>query len=282
MKRKIIIVLTFVILLGISCAQKDAEKTIPQTKSTAETMQKDSEKLEDSESAPAEEITWEIIREIDHPTNAYTQGLLYHNGFLYEGTGQNGSSSVRKIDAKTGSILQQTNLENRYFGEGITIFDNKLYQLTWVSNTGFIYDLMGLKQTGTFEYFGQGWGLCTDGRHLIMSDGTNALRFLNPKTFKTEKTVMVVDERGMPLRNLNELEYINDEIWANVYMRNYIVIIDPVKGKVKRSIDLSLLQTKIDIGPETDVLNGIAYDKKRDEYYFTGKNWNKIFVVKLN
>jgi len=281
MRRKISIIFSFVVLMGVSCAQGDADKNVPQTKRVESQQTADSSQYIDPKTEPKPEIEWDIVREIDHATNAYTQGLFYEGGYLYESTGQNGASSVRKLDAKTGEILKKTDVDAKYFAEGITLLDKKIYQLTWITNTGFIYDFLSLKQIGTFEYFGQGWGLCTNGKYLIMSDGTNALRFLDPKTFRTDRTIMVIDEEGMPLRSINELEYINDEIWANVYMHNYIVVINPEDGKVKRSIDLSSLESKITIGPETDVLNGIAYDKKRDEFYFTGKNWNKIFVVKF-
>lgn len=222
-----------------------------------------------------------VVREINHDTAAYTQGLIYYKGDLYESTGQYGESTLRKLNPKTGKILEKIPLESKYFAEGIAIFKNSIYQLTWRAGTGFIYDLMTMRQTGTFTYYGEGWGITSDGKNLIMSDGTNALRFLDPKTMQVVKTIFVLDRNSYPLYYLNELEYINNEIWANVYMSNNIVRINPEDGHLISTIDLSFLKNKITITPSTDVLNGIAYDKKNDEYYFTGKNWNKIFVLKM-
>ncbi len=222
-----------------------------------------------------------IIRELPHDTQAYTQGLIYYKGMLYESTGQYDESSLRKIDPQTGNVLQTINLENKYFAEGIAIFNNKIYQLTWRQGIGFIYELSTMRQTGTFTYYGEGWGITNDNKYLVMSDGTNALRYLDPQTLQIVKTIFVIDENSIPLQYLNELEYINGEIWANVYTSNYIIRINPEDGRLVSRIDLSFLKDKIEITPETDVLNGIAYDKEHDEYYFTGKNWNKIFVIKM-
>ncbi len=222
-----------------------------------------------------------VVREINHDTRAYTQGLIYYKGDLYESTGQYGESTLRKLNLKTGKILKKIPLASKYFAEGIAILNNSIYQLTWRAGTGFIYDLMTMRQTGTFTYYGEGWGITSDGKNLIMSDGTNALRFLDPKTMQVIRTIFVLDRNSYPLYYLNELEYINNEIWANVYTSNYIVRINPEDGHLISKIDLSFLKNKITVTPSTDVLNGIAYDKKNDEYYFTGKNWNKIFVMKM-
>jgi glutamine cyclotransferase len=280
------ITLTFILLLGASCNSKKKEEKIKiysDTSQISKQTNKDTAKTEIKTSNTPDVFTEiKIIRELNHDTQAYTQGLIYHNGYLYESTGQYRKSSLRKIDPKTGKILFKTPLADNYFAEGIAIFNNKLYQLTWRSSTGFIYDLMTLRQTGTFSYYGEGWGITSDGKNLIMSDGTNALRFLDPKTLEIVKTVFVVDKNSYPLNYLNELEYINGEIWANVYMKNFVVRINPDDGKVTSVVDLSFLLKKIELTPDTDVLNGIAYDKKHDEYYFTGKNWNKIFVIKMN
>jgi glutamine cyclotransferase len=286
------LVLLFALLSAVSCKSNESESIDKNNSSGSKTatLQNDNIKQKNKESIDTvkeEKILQDvfsdikIVRELPHDTQAYTQGLIYFKGLLYESTGQYGESSLRKLDPKTGAILLKTELENQYFAEGIAIFNNKIYQLTWRSGTGFVYDLMTMKQTGTFTYYGEGWGITADKKYLIMSDGTNALRFLDPKTFEIVKTIFVVDENSIPLQYLNELEYINGEIWANVYTRNYIVRINPDDGRVISRIDLSFLIDKIEVTPETDVLNGIAYDKKRDEYYFTGKNWNKIFVIKM-
>ncbi len=272
----IIFSLAFTLLLGASCNSKKKEPqntNIRQSSDNAKTEEKTT--VEDFRNI-------EIIRELEHDTQAYTQGLLFKDGYLYESTGQYRESSLRKIDPNSGKILFKTKLADNYFAEGIAVFKNKLYQLTWRSATGFIYDLMTLQQTDTFSYYGEGWGLTSNGHHLIMSDGSNALRFLDPKTLQTVKTIFVIDQNSVPLNYINELEYINGDIWANVYMKNYVVRINPDDGRVISVIDLSFLLKKIEITAETDVLNGIAYDKKHDEYYFTGKNWNKIFVCKIN
>jgi glutamine cyclotransferase len=281
----------FVLMFATSCKSR-REQTELQIKttteasigSTAEEGKNDSISESNSNDYQSTQEVFsdiEIIRELPHDTHAYTQGLIYHNGILYESTGQYGKSSLRKLDPNSGEILAKETISNQYFAEGITIFSNKIYQLTWRAGTGFVYDGQTLKQKSSFAYYGEGWGITNDNKYLIMSDGTNALRFLDPKTLEIVKTVFVIDENSVPLQYLNELEYINNEIWANVYTRNYIVRINPEEGRVVSRIDLSFLIDKIEITPETDVLNGIAYDKQKDEYYFTGKNWNKIFVVKM-
>ena len=269
-----IIVFVF-LLLNISCAEQKNVK-LPDNAGNRTNSENSSKQTQETN------LTFSIIREMPHDTDAFTQGLYYLNGFLYESTGQYRKSSLRKIDAKTGQIINSVKIENSYFAEGLTIFRNKIYQLTWISNTGFIYDLKSMNQTGSFLYYGEGWGITNDDKSLIMSDGTNGLRYLNPKTFEVEKTLFVTDNNSMPVNNLNELEMVNGEIWANVWMQDYIVRINPSDGKVVAKYDLSSLKDRLTITPETDVLNGIAYDKVKGEYYVTGKNWNKIFVIKFN
>jgi glutamine cyclotransferase len=270
---KIIIIIS--LALTISCAEQ--KNLNSQIKSADK-----SETKSDLVANPINELSYTILRELPHDTEAFTQGLYYLNGFLYESTGQYRKSSLRKIDAGTGNILKIEKVDNSYFAEGLTIFKNKIYQLTWISNTGFIYDLSTMNQTGKFHYYGEGWGITNDENSLIISDGTNGLRFLNPRTFVLENTIFVTDQNSNPVSNLNELEMIDGYIWANVWMQNYIVRIDSTSGKVVSRLDLSELRNKITITPETDVLNGIAYDKVKDEFYVTGKNWNKIFVIKVN
>jgi glutamine cyclotransferase len=270
---KMIIIIS--LALTISCAEQ--KNLNSQIKSADK-----SETKSDLVANPINELSYTILRELPHDTEAFTQGLYYLKGFLYESTGQYRKSSLRKIDAGTGNILKMEKVDNSYFAEGLTIFKNKIYQLTWISNTGFIYDLSTMNQTGTFHYYGEGWGITNDENSLIISDGTNGLRFLNPRTFVLENTIFVTDQNSNPVSNLNELEMIDGYIWANVWMQNYIVRIDATSGKVVSRLDLSELRNKITITPETDVLNGIAYDKVKDEFYVTGKNWNKIFVIKVN
>lgn len=281
-----LILLPFVLLLGASCNTRHEQiKNSTQKSDTviSKTVNTKDSAVEEENAEPLQDVfsDIQIVRELPHDTEAYTQGLIYHNGYLLESTGQYRESSLRKIDTKTGKILRKISIPDNYFGEGIALFKNKIFMLTWRSGSGFIFDLMTFKQLGTFTYYGEGWGLTSDGKYLIMSDGTNAIRFLEPKTLQIVRTIYVVDENSIPLNYLNELEYIDGEIWANVYTRNYIVRINPDDGRIISKIDLSFLIEKIDVTPNTDVLNGIAYDKKHDEYYFTGKNWNKIFVIKM-
>lgn len=284
MKFYIYIVFALLVLANLSCAKNGGDyKTKSDNHGT--TSQKEPSSA-DSEQADSQEpvkpfYSFEIIKELPHDTQAYTQGFIYHNGFLYESTGQYRKSSLRKINPNTGEIIKNIKIPDKYFAEGLTIFNNKIYQLTWFENTGFIYDLETMKQIGSFSYYGEGWGLTNDDKHLILSDGSNVLRYIDPTNFEVVKTLTVLNENSYPMRNLNELEYVAGYIWANIYMENYIVQIDPKTGRVVSRIDLTPLRDKLTIGPETDVLNGIAYDKESDVFYFTGKNWNKIFIAKL-
>ena len=217
-----------------------------------------------------------------HDPKAYTQGLEYRDGLLYESTGQRGSSSLRKVKLETGEVLQKYLLDDKYFGEGMTIFDNQIFQLTWQHKIGFIYDL-DFNQKGEFPY-GQskeGWGLTHDDTHLIKSDGTNKIWFLNPETQKEERFIEVYTNTK-PIGKINELEYINGKIYANVWQRNAILIINPNNGKVEAIANMTDL-TKIihQVDPLDDVLNGIAYDKKNNRLFVTGKKWNKLFEIEL-
>ena len=215
-----------------------------------------------------------------HDPKAFTQGLVFHNGYIYEGTGLRGFSTIRKVELKTGKILKSYLLPPEYFGEGIAIFDNKLIQLTWQSHTGFIYDLQSFRLLGTFSYPTEGWGITCDGKHLIMSDGTAVLRFLDPQTYKIVKQIEVRD-RGNVLPNINELEYIKGEIYANIWGTAYIVRISPHTGQVLGWIDLRGLYRYIAESGKVDVLNGIAYDAKGSRLFVTGKFWPNIFEIHL-
>jgi len=225
--------------------------------------------------------TCRIVHTYPHDPDAFTQGLEYHDGYLYEGTGRYGKSSVRKVDLATGEVLQIHHLDSKYFGEGITIFNSRLIELTWMSHLGFIYHLADFSPIKTFRYPTEGWGLTNDGRRLIMSDGSATLYFLDPETLEITGRIKVTFNET-PVTQLNELEYIRGAVYANVFQTNYIVAIDPRTGRVTRWIDLSGLsdQAGVTFNPEA-VLNGIAYDPNTDRMFVTGKLWGKLFQIEL-
>lgn len=225
--------------------------------------------------------TYKVIRKYPHDTEAYTQGLYLDNGNLYEGTGQNGKSQLRLWDFKQNKILQSVNLDARYFGEGIAPYKDRIYQLTWRGRVCFVYDKKTLKQIQQFNYPTEGWGLTFDGKYLVMSDGTQYLYFYDPETFRQVKKIQVADNTGIAER-LNELEYINGEIWANVYTTDWVVAIDPATGKITKKIDFSnILTPEEELQPNLDVLNGIAYDSAAGKLYITGKNWPGLYEVQV-
>jgi glutamine cyclotransferase len=224
--------------------------------------------------------TYEVVNAWPHDRGAFTEGLVYLKGILIESTGLNGASSLRKVDLRTGRVLQEISVPAEYFGEGAAVLDGKIFQLTWRNQKGFIYDLDSLTRIGEFSYSGEGWGLTTDGQSLIMSDGTNQIRFLDPVTFQVIRTIGVFSQ-GQPLKMLNELEYIKGEIFANVWQTQLIVRIDPATGRLLGVIDFSGLLRPEDRDEKTDVLNGIAYDAADDRIFVTGKNWPKLFEVRL-
>ena len=236
--------------------------------------------------AAPEIYTYKIINTFPHDKDAYTQGLEFFNGFLYEGTGRKGSSSIRKVELKTGKILQQKDLDQQYFGEGIAIFNNKLYQLTWQSGIGFVYDLNTFEQEKTFNYTKsrEGWGLTHNGEKLIKTDGTEFIWFLNPETLVEESYIEVyTNERKV--EKLNELEYVNGLIYANIWQQNTILIINPTTGKVEGVANLNGLKTTIEkeqaIVDTDEVLNGIAFDKENNRLFVTGKHWGKLYEIEL-
>jgi glutamine cyclotransferase len=226
------------------------------------------------------EYTYQIVHTYPHDRTSYTQGLLYRDGVLYEGTGMYDESRIRKVKLETGEVLQNHDIPGQYFGEGIIIWKDRLLELTWKSEKGFIYDLATFTVKGEFPYPGEGWGLTTDGKRIIMSDGTAELRFWDPETLK-ETGRITVTEDGRPLDQLNELEWVKGEIYANVYQTDRFVRIDPATGKVVGSVDCRGLLTPADRNDQTDVLNGIAYDEKGDRLFVTGKRWPKLFEIKL-
>jgi glutaminyl-peptide cyclotransferase len=231
--------------------------------------------------------SYEVVKTYPHDPKAFTQGLVVHNGFFYEGTGgyrgrDNHFSSLRKVEIETGKVLQKVDLADDYFGEGITIFNDKIYQLTWNEHTAFVYDLKDFTLLKRFTYNGEGWGLTHDGKNLIMSDGTHIIRFLDSETFGTARTLTVLDEKGKPIMELNELEYVKGEIWANVWQEGWIARIDPASGKLLGRIDLvKLADEQMEKDRNADVLNGIAYDQAADRIFITGKKWKNIFEIKI-
>lgn len=229
---------------------------------------------------PPLQYTYTVVREYPHDRTAFTQGLDFDGSTLYEGTGLRGRSSIRRVDLTTGQVLQQRNIADPYFGEGIVVVGDKLYQLTWQSHTGFIYDKTTFEPLATFSYPSEGWGLTYDGRSLIMSDGTPTLHFLDPQTLTETGQVQVSDDKG-PVYRLNELEYVKGEIWANVWQTDRVAVIIPQSGRVKAWIDLSGLLTAEDRMQPVDVLNGIAYLEKEDRLFVTGKLWPKLFEIEV-
>jgi glutaminyl-peptide cyclotransferase len=221
-----------------------------------------------------------VVNVYPHDPDAFTQGLVFHNGYIYEGTGISGQSSIRKVELKTGRVLKSQGLPAEYFGEGITICRNRLIQLTWQSHTGFVYDIQSFRLLQTFSYPTEGWGIACDGNHLIMSDGTAVLRFLDARTYKMVKQIEVRD-RGRSLPNINELEYVKGEIYANVWGTDYIVRISPRTGQVLGWIDLRDLYRYVGAGRNIDALNGIAHDAKSDRLFVTGKYWPNLFEIRL-
>lgn len=229
-----------------------------------------------------DDLSAEVVESYPHSTSSYTQGLEFFEGKLYEGTGgmgrTGGESRVSLVDYKSGEILKKKILDDTYFGEGITVFDQKIYQLTWQQNKCFVYNLQDLTMIDEFSYTGEGWGMTNDGKSLIISDGSERLYFRNPSTFALEKTIEVYSNSG-PVQQLNELEYINGKIYANVYQTDNIVVIEPSTGVVEAIIDLSLIALEYRKGGE--VLNGIAYDKETDRIFVTGKNWPSLLQITI-
>jgi glutaminyl-peptide cyclotransferase len=224
--------------------------------------------------------TYQVIHAYPHDPNAFTQGLVYEDGIFYEGTGLRGQSSLRRVDVASGEVQQIISLDEQYFGEGIVAWENRIIQLTWQGNTGFVYDKTSFEQLQAFNYPTEGWGITHDGQKLIMSDGTATLYFWDPETLAEIGRVDVFDENG-PVVRLNELEYVEGEVWANVWQTNLIARIDPATGQVVGWIDLTgLLDTAV-VTQQVDVLNGIAYDAATDRLFVTGKLWPQVYEIEL-
>ncbi len=243
-------------------------------------------KVQMNSGLPPEEYAYKIVKEYPHDTSAYTQGLEYHNGLFLESTGQEGHSTLRWVEPASGKPVQMEKLADQYFGEGATLVGDKIVMLTWRSNMGFVYEAKTLKQLSTFPYENskEGWGLVFDGSRLIKSDGTNRLYFLNKDTFKEEAYIDVYDNKGA-VTYINELEYIDGKVYANVYQEDYIVVINPATGIVEKKINLQGLLSKSYFKDEferaNDVLNGIAWDKEGKRLFVTGKKWPKLFEIVL-
>ena len=226
-------------------------------------------------------MTYKVIKEYKHDKNAYTQGLEFYNNQLYESTGLNGKSTLRKSDYKSGKILNIVKLDYDYFGEGLTVINDKIYQLTWKNNIGFIYDL-DFNKIGNFDYgkSKEGWGLCNDGSFIYKSDGTNKIWVLDPETLEEIRFIEVLTNRSK-IKNINELEYIDGKIYANTYQfnRDVVIVINPLNGVVERVIDFSGIRDRVTQKPDLDVMNGIAYFDGK--IFVTGKNWDKLFEVEV-
>ncbi len=239
---------------------------------------------------PLPTYTYQVVNKYPHDQRAFTQGLMYYGGMLYESTGQYGESTLRKVELKTGRVVQQNKLGEDFFGEGMTIFGDKIYQITWREGTAFVYNLADMKPVREHRYTGEGWGLTNDEQNLIMSDGTHVIRFLDAETFRTVRTIVVNREDGRPLININELEFVKGEIWANIWHSeepevlgrpNTIARIDPATGKLLGYIDLAGVSPEDERRDKENTLNGIAYDAEADRIFVTGKRWRNLFEIKV-
>ncbi|HEY6218295.1 MAG TPA: glutaminyl-peptide cyclotransferase [Pyrinomonadaceae bacterium] len=229
---------------------------------------------------PVPTYGYQIVNIYPHDSNAFTQGLILMDGKLLESTGEEGHSSLRRVELETGKVLKKVDVPLPYFAEGIAVLNGKVYQLTWQHHVGFIYDAQTFERTGQFNYTDEGWGLTTDGQSLILSDGSSRIRFINPADFKVTRTINVID-RSTPVDQLNELEYVNGEIYANVWHDNRIATIDPQSGHVTSWIDLNGLMPEGELQDQEAVLNGIAYDQANNKLYVTGKLWPRLFEIRV-
>ncbi|MDT7806450.1 MAG: glutaminyl-peptide cyclotransferase [Acidobacteriota bacterium] len=223
---------------------------------------------------------YEVVNTFPHDPAAFTQGLVFNDGAFIESTGLERHSTLRRVELQTGKVLQKVDVPPFYFAEGMTLFAGKIYQLTWKGEKGFIYDPRTFQKTGEFNYTGEGWGLTHDADSLILSDGSERIRFIDPNDYKVKRTINVTDH-GRPVQEINELEYVRGEIYANVWHQNRVARIDPQTGRVTAWVDLSGLLKAGDVSDEEAVLNGIAYDEQSDRLFVTGKLWPKIFEIKL-
>ena len=257
-------------------------QTITATVKIGDSSEDISTKITILNNTPPKVYGYRIINEYPHDITSYTQGLEFYNGQLYESTGQYGESKLRTTDYKTGDVLKNVDLSSQFFGEGLTVIDNRVYQLTWQEDIGFIYDAESLEKTGSFKY-GQskeGWGICNDGQQLYKSDGTDRIWYLNPETLAEESHIQVYTNKGK-IVGLNELEYVNGKIYANRYQKNGVAIINPKNGAIEGVIDFSPLRKLVTQHKGLDVLNGIAYNPETNTLFVTGKRWDKLFEVEV-
>ncbi len=243
-----------------------------------------------AKSPPLPVSGYEVVKSYPHDGQAFTQGLFFHNGFLYESTGEEGKSSIRKVEIETGKVLQKWDLPSDEFGEGATLIGDKIYMVTWKDGVGRVFNLADFKVLQEFSYIGEGWGLTSDGTNLIMSQGTHVLKMISPETFRQTKTIPIMREDGQPLMNINELEFVKGELWANIWHSeltevlgkpNYIARIDPTAGKLVGWIDLANISPADQRGNSENTLNGIAYDAANDRIFVTGKKWKKLYEIKI-
>jgi glutamine cyclotransferase len=261
-----VVLLLFVSLTSLQCNGGSNTNTPPTNTATG--------------NGAVQKLGYEVVNSWPHDQGAFTQGLVFLDGKMLESTGQEGRSSLRSVELQTGKVMKKVDIPEPFFAEGIALLNNKIYQLTWQHRVGFIYDAQSFQKTGEFTYSGEGWGLTTDGRSLILSDGSNRLRFLDPDSFRATKTIAVMDGKT-PVIELNELEFVNGEIYANIWHDDRIAAIDPQTGLVKAWIDLSGLLKSGDTQDPEAVLNGIAYDQASGRLFVTGKLWPKLFEIKI-
>lgn len=222
---------------------------------------------------------YRVVAEYPHSSESYTQGLEWVDGTMWEGTGQEGESYLQRIDLPTGAVERIASLPRSEFGEGITHFGDRIYQLTWTSHKAYVYDLEG-KLQNTIRYNGEGWGITTDGNRLFLSDGSSTIREIDPETFATKRSILV-SFNGQPLDYINELEWVDGKIWANIYLTSAIVEINPATGIVEGYVDLPELRSRLKDNPEAEAFNGVAYNSESGKFYVTGKDWNKIFEIEI-
>lgn len=271
------IIILALVCFAISCAGETRPVASQQPSSTVEPSPSPTPEK------PAEQVPvygYEVVQSWPHDSQSFTQGLVFHDGVLYESAGMYGQSTLRRVELESGKVKKKTKLNSDVFAEGLTLFGDRLYQLTWTNQKGFIYTVKDFAKLGEFTYEGEGWGLTNDGTHLILSDGTNSLRFLEPSTGKLVRMVTVMEGRRR-VYELNELEYIKGEVWANVWHTDRIARIDPVTGKLLGWIDLTGLLPAAKQQNAENVLNGIAYDAATDRIFVTGKRWSRLFEIRL-
>lgn len=266
-----IIVLLFAVGL-IACASRGKTGQAGQSQSR--------QKQTSAQVAPPVVYGYRIVNSYPHDPEAYTQGLFWHDGMLWESTGEYGHSTLRQVELTKGKTIRETTLSDDYFAEGMALSEGRIYQLTWLEEKAFVYDAATFERTGEFTYKGEGWGLATDGRKLYMSDGSANITVRDPATFRAERTIAVSSE-DRAVQFLNELEWIDGKIWANIYLTKRIVIIDPVSGRIEGFIDFEGIESQLEITPMTDVMNGIAYDAATGRIFVTGKNWNRLFEIEI-